>query len=75
MHISKKTASTWPPLQVALRSETDVFNLLPATSTSETAPPYQDGQTHPPMTKRQRQQTKEEEEEEASASADSILGT
>ena len=33
----KKTASTWPPLQVALRSETDVFTLLPATSTSETA--------------------------------------
>ena len=33
----KKTASTWPPLQVALWSETDVFTLLPATSTSETA--------------------------------------
>ena len=33
----KKTASTWPPLQVALRSETDVFTLLPETSTSETA--------------------------------------
>ena len=31
-----KTASTWPPLQVALRRETDVFILLPATSTSET---------------------------------------
>ena len=27
----------WPPLQVALRSETDVLTLLPATSTSETA--------------------------------------
>ena len=33
----KKTTSTWPPLQVSLRSETDVFTPLPATSTSETA--------------------------------------
>ena len=48
----RKTASTWPPLQVALRSETDVFTLLPATSMLET----------PKVTKRQRQQTKEEEE-------------
>ena len=33
----KKTASTWPPLHVALRSETDVFTLLLASSTSEPA--------------------------------------
>ena len=33
----KKRASTWPPLQVAPSSETDVFIPLPATSTSETA--------------------------------------
>ena len=55
----KKTASTWPPLQVALQSETDVFTLLPATSTSETARVLIRTDA-PKVTKRQREQTKEE---------------